>query len=338
MKKWALILLGALASSIALAADSIVLYAPTRSIKDQGITTKGWGSGSIAETDETAYEGLNSLRVSTRNYFQGGRILLSKPVDLSAAAADPNNLLLIVLKTADSSQTLGGGTSGGPGRGAGGGGAEGGAGGSSGGAVVDGDGGGGGTRGGGGARTGGGGGMTGGGGTTGTKIDAVALDQIRLIVTTTDGMKSEVYVPMKGAPGKDGWRNISVPISALPGLAKTNKQIKEVAFSGNSVGTFYIGEIRTVNDPTPISGEPNIREANIGLNEEVQFIGSGYGGSTILRYTWDFDSADGIQEEAEGPFVKRRFRKTGVYTVTLTIHDSYGLKKPYSTTITIKVN
>lgn len=332
MKKWALILLGALASSIAFAADSIVLYSPTRSIKDQGISTKGWGSGSIAETDETAYEGVNSLRVSTRNYFQGGRIIMSKPIDLASAAADPNNLLLVVLKTADSSQTLGGGAAGGPGRGGASGGADSGAGGAAGGAVVDGDDGGG-ARGGGGVRGGGGGGAT-----TGVKIDAVALDQIRLIVTTTDGMKSEVYVPMKGAPGKDGWRNISVPISALPGLAKTNKIIQEIAFSGNSVGTFYIGEIKTINDPTPISGEPNIREANIGLNEEVQFVGSGFGGSTILRYTWDFDSADGIQEEAEGPFVKRRFRKSGVYTVTMTIHDTYGLKKPYSTTITVKVN
>ena len=89
------------------------LYAPVRSIKDQGISVRGWGSGTISETDEMAYEGTYSIRVSTRNFFQGGILSLTNPVDLSQAFADKNNLLRILVRVADQSQTLGGGGGGG---------------------------------------------------------------------------------------------------------------------------------------------------------------------------------------------------------------------------------
>ena len=55
-------------------AQGTILYAPVKLILDQGISVKGWGSGTIAETDETAYEGVRSIRISSRNYFQGGVI------------------------------------------------------------------------------------------------------------------------------------------------------------------------------------------------------------------------------------------------------------------------
>ncbi|MBL8087395.1 MAG: PKD domain-containing protein [Chthonomonas sp.] len=325
MKTWTVI--GSIAlCAWAAAAPSVVLYSPTRTVKDQGVSLTGWGSGSIAETDEAAYEGTNSIRISTRNFFQGGRIVFANAVDFSEAAADPNNLLRVAVKLADSTQTMGGGPgarSGGPGASS-----------TSGGGGMAGDEGA--ERGGGDPSGGVRGGPGSGSGTT-TPATPTAFDQIRMIVTTSDGLKSEVFLKF-GAAGENGWRMVSAPLQAISGFARTNKKVVEVAFSGNSVGTFYIGEVRSINDATPISGEPTFRERNIGLGEELQFSAIGYGGSSTLRYTWDFDSADGIQVDAEGQTVKRRFRKSGSYVVTVTISDLFGLKKPYSTTLNVKVN
>ena len=77
-KVWVALVASAVSGSVM--AQSAVLYQPARDIKDQGLTIKSWGSGTISETDETAYQGTHSIRVSTRNYFQGGIIGFGTPV------------------------------------------------------------------------------------------------------------------------------------------------------------------------------------------------------------------------------------------------------------------
>jgi len=359
-----------LPAAVALAQNGSILYNPVRSIVDQEIKVKGWGSGSVSETDEAAYEGTHSLRVSSRNFFQGGIIALGKPVDLDAEAGDKSNLLRIVFRTADI--TLGGGGGGVPGaggkggpagaggfggggggRGAGGAGGLGAPGGPPGGAGGFGGGGGrgaggqgapGGLGGGGGfpgaGGKGGAGGFGGFGGGQGTAAPATGMKFIRLIVTTTDGKKSEAYIPTNSSVGTDekGWRAVSVPLQGISGFARTNKTIKDVALSADQTTTFYVGDIRVLNDKTPIRAEPNVREINRELGADVIFSATGLGGSSILRYTWDFDASDGIGVDAEGQAVRRKFRKAGTYTITLTVSDYYGLKDPYVTTIKAVIN
>lgn len=313
-------------STLALAgmASAQFIYAPVRSIKDQGISVRGWGSGTISETDELAYEGSYSIRVSTRNFFQGGILAFANPVDLAGAYANKNNLLRILIRVADSGLTLGGPGGGGPGAGR-----TGGPGGLSG----AGPGGGGGR---GGADVGGG---PGGGGTSSSPAPDTTLRNVRLILTTSDGKKSEVYVPVStSGSGDRGWRSVAVPLQAISGFADSNKAVKEVALSGDAVTTFYVGNLQTINDSTPITGDTNIRTLNLALGDEVELIGRGFGGSSILKYSWDFDDKDGIQSDAEGQVVKRKFRKPGQYKITLTISDHFGLKAPYTTTIQASVN
>ncbi|RYG73938.1 hypothetical protein EON77_11975, partial [bacterium] len=45
------------------------LYSPVRSVADQKIRLRSWGSGLISETEEAAYEGTTSLRITSRNFF-----------------------------------------------------------------------------------------------------------------------------------------------------------------------------------------------------------------------------------------------------------------------------
>ena len=100
MKATLLILASALAAVSVAQRASTIIYNPTRTIADQGITVQGWGSGVIAQTDEVAYQGANSLRVSTRNFFQGGLIRFANPVNLATAFENKDNQLEIVFQVA----------------------------------------------------------------------------------------------------------------------------------------------------------------------------------------------------------------------------------------------
>jgi PKD repeat protein len=146
-----------------------------------------------------------------------------------------------------------------------------------------------------------------------------------VIITTSDGKKSEAYIPV----------DTSVSIS---GFDRTNKTVKSIAISGDATATFFVGDISIVNDSTPITGDVNTHDLNLAQGDEFEFTASGSGGSTPLKYTWDFDASDGIQVDAEGRSVTRKFRKPGNYIITLTISDLYGLKTPYTTTIKAVVN
>lgn len=298
-------------AAIAVQAFAQVIYTPTVALADQKISLKPWGSGTIAETNELAFEGASSIRVSSRNFFQGGIMVFENPVDLAALSTDKANMMMVTVQAATADTTLGGtGTTGG-GTGSTGG------------------------------RPGIGGTGLGTGASGGTQVATIdnTLSKVRCIVTTSDGKKSEVYIDIVSAvPNARGWKSVGVPLASIPGFDKTNKQIKSIAFSGDTIGTFYVGELKVLNDTTPLYVEPTVREANLALGDELTISALGNGGASQLRYTWDFDARDGVDVDAEGMTIRRRFRKPGDYTITVTVHDKFGLKQPYSTTIKVTVN
>ncbi|MBC8064176.1 MAG: hypothetical protein H7Y17_05055, partial [Chlorobia bacterium] len=118
--------MGVLATAIAFGQAATIIYAPVRMIKDQNIGLKSWGAGTASETDEMAYEGGHSIRISTRNHFAGGLMLFGNAIPLSEKFGDKNNLLRITYRSADAGQVMGPGGPGG-GRGPGGPGGPGGA-------------------------------------------------------------------------------------------------------------------------------------------------------------------------------------------------------------------
>lgn len=347
------------------------IWLPGHHIKDQNITLVPWGSGTIKETDEASSAGGFSLRISTNNYFQGGFVKFGAPVNISKFAAQPDAMLAFTFRTADTvivNPNGAGGKAGGKfGGGFGGGGGGGGLGPIGGGGAAGGGGGGIGPKGGGGGFSldnfdlsgfmpgadgpgfgpslaggqgvpplkGGGGG---GGAAAATATPPAKLGTVRVVIWTTDGNKSEAYLPLP-IVRKDPWREVAIPINAINGFAKTNMTISQMAFSGDTTSTFYVGDIKVINDPTPITGEMNAKEdLNLALGDTVTFKATGYGGATILRFTWDWDDSDGIQEDAVGETVQHKFRKPGKFVVTLTIKDYYGLKQPYTAKVHVTVN
>ena len=172
-----------------------------------------------------------------------------------------------------------------------------------------------------------------------------AFTTVRMIVTTTDGKKSEAYLPITtSAGGERGWKTVAIPLQAISGFDRTNKTIKDIAFSGDATTTFYVGELRVVNDPTGIRGEIlGPTSYNLSLGQKVTLSARGEGGSSVLEYTWDFNDKDGTDDvDATGQAVTHQFRQAddnGKFTlVTLTVRDKYGLKPPFKSSVKVHVN
>lgn len=326
MKTLSTLVLAVAAVSSSLA--DTVLYTPSRTVEDQHISLYPWGSGTIHQTDEMAFEGNESIRVYTRNLFQGGTITFETGLDLAGEFGNKNDLLRLTFKVPEVATTvgLGGASGGGP---------------TSAGAA---NGGGGGLAGGGGrgSRGGlsggfGGGGLAGQGASTPSTPPA-KLSTLRLVITTTDGLKSETYLPAQVASGRDGWREIGIPLQSINGFGRTNKTIKSISLAGDAQSYVFIGDLRTIVDTTPITGSVSQTDYNLALGDEVTFSASGDGGASMLKYSWNFGVGGPDAVDAEGQTVKRKFRKPGKYVVTVTISDYYGLKAPYRATINVTVN
>jgi len=348
--------------AVGFATADTVLYAPSRSLTDQQITVHPWGSGTInGESEEYAFEGTTSIRVTTKNLFSGGQVFFGANPDLSKEFSDKNALLQLTFKVADNSVAgSGGGKGPGPGAGTLGKGAAGalgasgrggppGAGqgvppgGGRGGPPAGGQGGPppgafGGGQGPPGAFGGGKGGGFGPGGAGAGAAVAPTLKTLRLVITTTDGLKSEAYVPANVSTGTNGWRQLGIPLQAITGFGRTNKMIKSIAVGGDATTSIWFGDVRTIVDTTPITGDTNEHDMNLAEGDEVTLTASGYGGASMLKYEWYFDKDTSGLPDATGQVIKHKFNKPDTYTITVVISDYFGLKQPYKTTITAKVN
>jgi hypothetical protein len=309
---------------------------------DAGITLRSWGAGSIEDSTETTFVGSRSLKVLTRGMLSGGWVIFNTPVDLRADLNAPDKVMRFALRFPGVSGAAGGGAGGpqapggfgrpgappgGPGFGGEGGGpqAPGGFGGL--GAPS--------------APTGGGGGQT----------TAPPLRELRLIIETSDGKRTETVLPLQNLrTDESGWQSLSVPLRSIAGLRETNGQIAKIGFFGDTTGVFYIGEIRTLSESGPIQGYMAIQNTfgsvftsrsqerlSIASGDELIFFGVVEGVSAPVEFRWSFGD-DPSQVDGIGQVVRRRFPKRGNYTVHLTIADPQGVRPPATAKIQIQVN
>jgi hypothetical protein len=207
----------------------VTLYAgqPT---ENAGIILRSWGAGSIEDSTETTFVGSRSIKVLTRGMLSGGWVAFNTPVDLRADLNAPDKVMRFTLRFAGTGGGTGGpqapGGFGGPGA------PRGGPGFGGGGLLGE----------GGGPQAPGGFGGPGapaGGGQTATPT----LRELRLIIETSDGKRTETVVPLQNLrTDESGWQSLSVPLRAIPGLRETNGQIAKIGFFGNATGVLYIGE------------------------------------------------------------------------------------------------
>jgi hypothetical protein len=315
----------------------VTLYAgqPT---ENAGIILRSWGAGSIEDSTETTFVGSRSIKVLTRGMLSGGWVVFNTPVDLRADVNAPDKVMRFTLRFAGTGGGAGGpqapGGFGGPGAPRGGP--------SFGGGGLLGEGGGPQAPGG-----FGGPGAPAGGGQTATPT----LRELRLIIETSDGKRTETVLPLQNLrTDESGWQSLSVPLRAIPGLRETNGQIAKIGFFGDAPGVFYIGEIRTLSEGGPIQGYIAIQNTfgsvftsrsqerlSIASGDELIFFGVAENVSTPVEYRWSF-SDDPSQVDGTGQVVRRRFPKRGNYTVHLTIADPLGVRPSATAKIQIQVN
>jgi hypothetical protein len=320
------------------------LYAgqPTENAR---ITLRSWGAGSIEDSTETTFVGSRSIKVLTRGVLSGGWVAFNTPVDLRADLNAPDKVMRFTLRFAGTGGGAAGGGAGGPQ-------APGGLG-DPGGAPRGGPG-----FGGGGGLTGEGGGPQAPGGfggpgapAGGAQTTTPTLRELRLIIETSDGKRTETVLPLQNLrTDESGWQSLSVPLRSIAGLRETNGQIAKIGFFGDTTGIFYIGEIRTLSESSPIQGYIAIQNTfgsvftsrsqeklSIASGDELIFFGVAENVSTPVEYRWSFGD-DPSQVDGTGQVVRRRFPKRGNYTVHLTIVDPLGVRSPATAKIQIQVN
>ncbi len=307
-------LLAGLAAPASLRADDsempqTILY-NGQSAASAGIRLGGLGTGTAQETTEQKLSGDWTLKITVRDFYQGARLDFQKPADLGPILRNPNAYLTLSAKMSGASQQVGGGM---PGMGMPG---------------VE--------MAGPGAPGPGAPGMMMPGATT---VTVPKISKLRLVFV---GQKRsfEVFTEGELRPDANGWVTVGVPLDSLKAqLGDAPFLLERVVIAADSADTLYIGRIALVNDGTPITLKASCAPAEkTNLITPVSFSANVAAGVSALKVTWDFDSSDGIQEEAVGARVQHAFPKPGHYVITSTARPSDGAKKePATDTIEIDV-
>jgi len=165
--------------------------------------------------------------------------------------------------------------------------------------------------------------------------------RLKVVLEFAEGRMIAANHPMVLFPknGQDGWFETAIPIVSFKAANKKMEtyNLKEIQVFGDTTDTIDIGEIRTTVDDEPIAVEP-LEQQTVSVNEVVTFEAKATAGISTLKYSWDFDSSDGSNDEdATGTVVDHVFRRASrelpnndvePIIVTLTVTDISGAKKP----------
>ncbi len=265
--------------------------------QNANVTLGSWGSGRAERSKDNIYVGDSSIRLTTQGLYQGGRLDFKNPIDLSESFRNPNAYVRMRVRFTGNNATQNS--------------------------------------------------YDAGSGETSRRA-ASPFTNMRFLLTMADGSTHELIRPVSIAPtdDPDAYVPISFPLSALTkknadgtrGAAPTGDaaRVKQMAIFGDTYAVFNVGEIGVIVDETEISVQP-LDLPPVFANDNISFVALAEGGATTLRYSWDFDASDGIQTDAEGRSIRHAFKKEGKYTVTLTVSDVDGLKKPAVTTTEVEV-
>jgi hypothetical protein len=165
---------------------------------------------------------------------------------------------------------------------------------------------------------------------------------LRLLFTLQNGAQAEVVRPTPWPTAFDdpdtAWLSLSVPLSILKFPdGQSNSPLASITIGGDGPSTFYIGQMNLVDDTAPIICSAGTTQ-DVAAGDTVNFQARAQGGVSMLTYSWDFDSSDGISEDADGATASHTYTKGDKdYTVTLTVSDLDGIKKPCTSTVKVKV-
>lgn len=168
--------------------------------------------------------------------------------------------------------------------------------------------------------------------------------RVRFTFFSDTGLSVSAEVPTRPLNQDDNWVRLAVPLAKfkLPDEVKSFR-LKRLVIASDAPGTLttpatvYLGEAKIVEDDTPIKIDP-LGSQSVVIGDQVFFAASALAGVSSLKYSWDWDNRNGIQEETTGFIGRVTYYKGGDYVVTLIVSDIDGLKMPASVTTTVSVS
>jgi len=324
--------------TLASADQMLNLYDGTTAMVELG----SWGTGSIEHSDKAKYQGSKVIEVETKGYYEGGRLELKSPADFAAFGWDLNRTQVIAMVKAPEPQVTPsagygayvpggfparpgqvpgmpgmGGAPGMPGMGGmpgmpGMGGAPG----------MPGMGGMPGMPGMGGAP-----GMPGG---YGYQPPLEPIDQIRIVLVTDKGQLDSGPLALDPLLEEgDHWVRVARVLSDFKGVQELEEaKLLRVVLTGNREGSFYIGNLRIVQEDKPLTARvEGDRRRRVPLQQEATLTAAPQVEGVQASYIWDFDDLDGLTEDAYGQQVSCQFPEPGYYIITLTVTDKEGRRE-----------
>ncbi len=165
------------------------------------------------------------------------------------------------------------------------------------------------------------------------------INAVRLEFTLANGKKADVYRAIPDSTdvsAGEGWYSVNVPVSALK-LGGTDSPLKSVTIGGDQFGIFYIGRMKLASKtaaPTLSIDGPD----KIAPGQPVTLRVKGDSDLDSLKYTWDFNSNDGRNDQVTGNIATTRyFTPNQDVTITLTASDLDGVNPPVKVTKTIHI-
>lgn len=162
--------------------------------------------------------------------------------------------------------------------------------------------------------------------------------KVRFVFIGDNGQSLSVEEPTNEVDPDDNWVRIAVPLAKFKGIeGVTEFNLKRLLVFTDVMGTIFLGEVKLVTDNAPIKVD-SLSKQVIAIYDEQFWTARAQAGVSSLKYSWDFDDKNGIQEESTGKIGRYVYTQSGDYTVTLTVSDADGLKTPVTVTTTVSVN
>ncbi|MGC8862789.1 MAG: PKD domain-containing protein [Armatimonadota bacterium] len=160
---------------------------------------------------------------------------------------------------------------------------------------------------------------------------------VRFVFISDNGLSVAAEEPTDPLDPDDNWCRIAVPLAKFKVAGDPQEfRLKRLLIFTDLPTTLYLGEIKLVTDTTPIKVDP-LPSQVVVIYDEVVFAARASGGVSSLKYSWDFDASNGIQEETTGPIGRYTYIRGGEFKVTLTVSDADNIKQPVTVTTTVSV-
>ena len=186
---------------------------------------------------------------------------------------------------------------------------------------------------------------------TGTETAAAsrftAMTQLRVVLYTPRGQISIDPAPLRpGTQDRDWWR-IDLPLHAFqprrlielttPVSVTAPLTVTRMLIFGDNPELFYLGELKVVTDAQAIRATAYAWPEEGYRGSLITFIAEVEPGAATTKVVWDFDSGDGVQEEAVGERIQHIYYRVGSYKISYKVVDVNGQKAPVTGTFTVRI-